>query len=84
MKTISKKQLEKIIALSLAAVMILGSLLWIAERGSSSAESSAEEKTETQEAIEEKYPDLLASHQEDGEMSKEEVIYVVDGKIHTA
>ena len=84
MKTISKKQLEKIIALSLAAVMILGSLLWIAERGSSSAESSAEEKTETQEAIEEKYPDLLASHQEDGEMSKEEVIYVVmdaDGNV---
>lgn len=84
MKTIINKGSEKTIALILAAAMILGSMLWIAEAGSSAAESNAEETTETQEAIEKEYPDLLASHCQDGEVSKEEVIYVAmdaDGNI---
>ena len=80
-KNIRKERTDKIIAMVLSVVMVLGSLLWIAEKGSSAAESNAEDTTETQEAIEKEYPDLLAS---DGEVSKEEVIYVAmdaDGNI---
>ena len=81
---INKEKAYKIIAMVLSVVMVLGSLLWIAEKGSSAAESNAEDTTETQEAIEKEYPDLLASHCQDGEVSKEEVIYVAmdaDGNI---
>jgi putative membrane protein len=81
---INKEKAYKIIAMVLSVVMVLGSLLWIAEKGSSAAESNAEDTTETQEAIEKEYPDLLASHCQDGELSKEEVIYVAidaDGNI---
>ena len=81
---INKEKAYKIIAMVLSVVMVLGSLLWIAEKGSSAAESNAEDTTETQEAIEKDYPDLLASHCQDGEVSKEEVIYVAmdaDGNI---
>lgn len=84
MKTIINKGSEKTIALILAAAMILGSMLWIAEAGSSAAESNAEETTETQEAIEKEFPDLLTSNSKDGEISKDEVIYAVldaDGNI---
>ena len=83
-KNIRKERTDKIIAMVLSVVMVLGSLLWIAEKGSSAAESNAEDTTETQEAIEKEYPDLLASHCQDGEVSKEEVIYVAmdaDGNI---
>ncbi|MBP3897136.1 MAG: hypothetical protein J6D57_04785, partial [Mogibacterium sp.] len=81
---INKEKAYKIIAMVLSVVMVLGSLLWIAEKGSSAAESNAEDTTETQEAIEKEYPDLLSSHTQDGEVSKEEVIYVAmdaDGNI---
>lgn len=81
---INKEKAYKIIAMVLSVVMVLGSLLWIAEKGSSAAESNAEDTTETQEAIEKEYPDLLASRCQDGEVSKEEVIYVAmdaDGNI---
>ena len=57
---INKEKAYKIIAMVLSVVMVLGSLLWIAEKGSSAAESNAEDTTETQEAIEKEYPDLLA------------------------
>ena len=49
---INKEKAYKIIAMVLSVVMVLGSLLWIAEKGSSAAESNAEDTTETQEAIE--------------------------------
>lgn len=46
-KNIRKERTDKIIAMVLSVVMVLGSLLWIAEKGSSVAESNAEDTTET-------------------------------------
>lgn len=84
MKTISEKGKQKVIVLILTAIMILGSLLWIAETYSSAAESNAEETTETQKAIEKEFPELLASASKNGEISKDEVIYATldaDGNV---
>ena len=72
---------KRIGAVALAAAVFAGSV----SAGSLGRVNAAEEeKTETQESIDNEYPELLASHSKDGGLYKEETAYVItdaDGNI---
>lgn len=70
-------RMKKILALVLSCAVAVSSVFWAGFTTSSNAADKTEEKTETQEAIEAEYPELLASHSEDGVISKEEITYIV-------
>ena len=71
-------------SICLAVAMLSGTALWGLNVMESFAENEPETRTETQEAIEKEYPNLLASSDSEGEMFKEETAYVVmdaDGNV---
>ena len=78
-----KRGLKRFCAGGLAAIVLMTSVIWAGTADFANANDDPEDKTETQEAIEKEYPQLLSSGTTDGSMSKEETVYVVadaDGK----
>lgn len=78
-----ERRMKRIGAGALAFAVLVGSVSWAGITQSVNAED-IEKKTETEEAIEKEYPNLLTSPDSSGEMSKEETAYVVmdaDGKV---
>ena len=83
-KSAKIKRTGRYISICLAVTMLSGTALWGLNVMESFAENEPETRTETQEAIEKEYPNLLASSDSEGEMFKEETAYVVmdaDGNV---
>lgn len=83
-KSVKRKRTGRYMSICLAVAMLSGTALWGLNVMESFAENEPETRTETQEAIEKEYPNLLASPDADGEMVKEETAYVVmdaDGNV---
>ena len=83
-KSAKIKRTGRYISICLAVAMLSGTALWGLNVMESFAENEPETRTETQEAIEKEYPNLLASSDSEGEMFKEETAYVVmdaDGNV---
>ena len=83
-KSAKKKRIGRYISICLAVTMLSGTALWGLNVLESFAENEPETRTETQEAIEKEYPNLLASSDSEGEMFKEETTYVAmdaDGNV---
>lgn len=83
-KSVKRKRTGRYMSICLAVAMLSGTALWGLGVMESFAEDEPETRTETQEAIEKEYPNLLASPDADGEMVKEETAYVVmdaDGNV---
>ena len=78
-----EKRVKRIGVGVLALAVLAGSFSWAGITQRANAED-LEEKTETEEAIEKEYPNLLNSPDNSGEMSKEETAYVImdaDGSV---
>ena len=78
-----EKRVKKIGAGALALAVLVGSFCWEGITQRANAED-IEEKTETEEAMEKEYPNLLTSPENNGEMTKEETAYVImdaDGSV---
>ena len=83
-KSAKIKRTGRYMSICLAVAMLSGTALWGLNVMESFAENEPETRTETQEAIEKEYPNLLASSDSEGEMFKEETAYVVmdaDGNV---
>ena len=83
-KSAKIKRTGRYMSICLAVAMLSGTALWGLKVMESFAENEPETRTETQEAIEKEYPNLLASSDSEGEMFKEETAYVVmdaDGNV---
>jgi putative membrane protein len=83
-KSVKRKRTGRYMSICLSVAMLSGTALWGLGVMESFAEDEPETRTETQEAIEKEYPNLLASPDADGEMVKEETAYVVmdaDGNV---
>ena len=84
MKQRNRKKTGRYMSICLAVAMLSVTALWGLNVMESFAENEPETSTETQEAIEKEYPNLLTSSDSEGEMFKEETEYVVmdaDGNI---
>ncbi|MBQ6623897.1 MAG: hypothetical protein IJH57_04685 [Mogibacterium sp.] len=83
-KSVKRKRTGRYMSICLAVAMLSGTALWGLNVMESFAEKEPETRTETQEAIEKEYPNLLASSDSEGEMFKEETTYVAmdaDGNV---
>ena len=83
-KSAKIKRTGRYMSICLAVAMLSGTALWGLNVMESFAENEPETRTETQEAIEKEYPNLLVSSDSEGEMFKEETAYVVmdaDGNV---
>ena len=83
-KSAKIKRTGRYMSICIAVAMLSGTALWGLNVMESFAENEPETRTETQEAIEKEYPNLLASSDSEGEMFKEETAYVVmdaDGNV---
>lgn len=83
-KSAKIKRTGRYMSICLAVAMLSGTALWGLNVMESFAENEPETRTDTQEAIEKEYPNLLASSDSEGEMFKEETAYVVmdaDGNV---
>ena len=76
--------MKRVCASCLAVIVLVTSLIWAGALDFVNAKDDPEAKTETEEAIEKNYPNLLSSKDSDGTLSKEETVYVImdaDSKI---
>lgn len=79
-----KTHLKRFSAAGLAAIVAMSSVIWAAETEKIAADDDPLTETETQEAIENEYPQLLVAKSSNDSNSKDETVYVsadASGKI---